>query len=124
MVMMQRILVVDDEPDICELYRRELSDMGFAVSTASNSERATQVVEDWNPDLVILDVKLGHENGLDLLRRLVERHRHLSTILLSAYPGYKDDFASWLADAFVTKSGDTSELLEKVQELLAAGAAR
>ena len=51
---------------------------------------------------------------------MVEARRSLVTILMSGYPGYKDDFASWLADAFLTKSGETSELTQKVHELLSA----
>jgi DNA-binding response OmpR family regulator len=121
---MRRILVVDDEPVLRELYRRELEDEGFEVATAGDSAAAMRVVETWNPRLVVLDVKLGNENGLDLLRRVVEMRRGVATILLSAYPGYKDDFSSWLADAFVTKSGDTTELKNTIQEVLGAGAWR
>lgn len=123
MVIVHRILVVDDEADIRELYRCELEDEGFEVETAANSAHAALLVDEWSPQLVVIDVRLGCENGLDLLRQLVEKRRDLSTILLSAYPGYKDDFSSWLADAFLTKSGDTSELKNKVHELLQVGAA-
>lgn len=118
---MQRILVVDDEPAVCALYRRELEDEGFEVATAGDSDSAMHLVQSWDPQLVVLDVRLGAENGLDLLRRVNELRRDLPTILLSAYAGYKDDFASWLADAFVIKSSDTSELKQAVADLLGAG---
>lgn len=115
---MYRILIVDDEPDIRELYRLELEDAGFEVETAANSTQAMSLVQHWSPDLVALDIKLGEENGLDLLRQIVDA-RAVPTILMSGYPGYKDNFTSWLADAFLTKSGDTTEFREKIVELLA-----
>ena len=115
---MHRVLIVDDEPHVRSLYRLELEDAGFEVKTASDSEQAISLAQQWEPDLALLDIKLGEENGLDLLRLLVEARRSMRTILISGYPGYKDDFTSWLADAFLTKSGDTSELMRKVQDLL------
>ena len=115
---MYRILIVDDEADIRELYRLELEDAGFEVETAANSRQAMSFVRHWSPDLVALDIKLGEENGLDLLRQIVDTRRSVPTILMSGYPGYKDDFTTWLADAFLTKSGDTTEFREKITELL------
>jgi DNA-binding response OmpR family regulator len=114
--------MVDDEASIRELYRRELEDEGFEVEAAASSEQAMRLLREWNPDLVVLDVKLGSENGLDLLRRIVETRHDLPTVLLSAYTGYKDDFSSWLADAFVMKSGDTTPFKETVHRLLGAAA--
>jgi len=119
---MHRILVVDDEADIRKLYHLELSDAGFEVRTAEDSARAMELVRQWSPDLVLLDIKLGEENGLELLRRLGELRRSILTVLITGYTGYKDDFTSWLADAHITKSVDTSELKRTVSELLASHA--
>src|SRR5437867_4430133 len=99
---MYRVLIVDDEPRIRTLYRLELEDAGFEVRTAADGTNAMCLLQQWEPELAVLDIKLGAETGLDLLRRMVEARRSLVTILMSGYPGYKDDFASWLADAFLT----------------------
>lgn len=117
---MQRILVVDDEPSIRALYQLELEDLGFEVKTAADTTSALWIVHSWSPDLVVLDIKLGGDNGLDLLRRIAERRHDIRTVIVSGYAGYRDDFTTWLADAYLTKSQDVSELLRTVRELLAA----
>jgi DNA-binding response OmpR family regulator len=120
---MFKILVVDGEPETREAYRAGLAAAGYTVETASDSAGALRLVQDWEPDLAVLDVKLGRESGLDLLRHALELRRSLATILVSAYPGYRDDFTTWLADAFIDKSRDADVLTSKVRELLAPTAA-
>lgn len=120
---MPRILVIDHEPTTRELYRNALVAEGFEVATAADPAAAKRLVQDWDPQLAVLDVRLGEESGLDLLRQLLEIRRSLCTILVSAYPGYRDDFTSWLADAFLNKTRDVRELTSKVHELLAVSPA-
>jgi len=115
---MFKILLVDGEPESRESYRAGLAAAGYAVETATDSSAALQLVQDWQPDLAVLDVQLGQESGLDLLRHVLEVDRTLATILLSAYPGYRDDFVAWLADAFLDKTRDPEALNSKVHELL------
>ncbi len=120
---MAKILVVDDEVNIRKLYKSELEDEGYDVVTAASGAEALHILRDSAPDLVILDIKLEQENGLDFLRHMMEIRPSLSVILNSGYSTYKDDFSSWLADAYLVKSSDTSELKEKVRELLTARSA-
>ena len=117
---MARILIVDDEVNIRKLYKSELEDEGYEVVTAGSGAEGLQLLRNSAPDLVILDIKLEQENGLDFLRHMMEIRPSLSVILNSGYSTYKDDFSSWLADAYLVKSSDTSELKDKVRELLAA----
>ncbi len=117
---MPRILIVDDEVNIRRLYQCELEDEGYEVVTAASGAEALDILHDTALDLVILDIKLEQENGLDFLRRMMETRPSLSVILNSGYSTYKDDFSSWLADAYLVKSSDTGELKTKVRELMAA----
>jgi DNA-binding response OmpR family regulator len=114
------ILLVDDDPAIRDLYRRELEDLGYSVVTANDRTSALEAAATTSPRLAVLDIRLAQESGLDLLRELLE-HCRLQTILLTAYGSYRDDFSSWLADAFVLKSSDTSELKHTVNRLLVHG---
>jgi DNA-binding response OmpR family regulator len=117
---MRRILVVDSEPQCREAYRSELESEGFLVEATADHAEALRLAKTWEPDLAVLDVRPGPESGLDLLRRLVEANESLRTILVSRYPGYRDDFSSWLADAFLVKNeNDAAELRERVLEILA-----
>ena len=116
---MRRILVVDSEQQCREAYRSELESEGFLVATTADHAEALKLAKTWEPDLAVLDVRPGPESGLDLLRHMVEGNESLRTILVSRYPGYRDDFSSWLADVFLVKTeNNASELRDRVLELL------
>jgi DNA-binding response OmpR family regulator len=114
------ILIVDDEEDIRSLYESELSGEGFRTHSVSTGEEALRFVEE-NPqiDLVILDIKLEQMDGLKVLEELRSRRTTMPVILNSAYSTYKSNFNSWLADAYLVKSANLSELKNQVRELLA-----
>jgi len=116
---MPRILLVDDEENVRRLYALELEDEGHSVVLASTGEAALECVASAPIDLVILDIKLERESGLDVLRRLKEIKPTLAVILNSGYTTYRDDFSSWLADAYLVKSSDPRELVETIRGILA-----
>ena len=116
---MTKLLVVDDERNIRRLYESELKREGYDVDTAESAEDALELIEKSPPDLVVLDIRLEGMDGIDCLRTIMEKRRDLPVILNSAYSTYKQDFASWMADAYVVKSADLTELKQKVREVLA-----
>jgi DNA-binding response OmpR family regulator len=113
-----RILVVDDEQHILKLYQKELSEEGYAVRTTANGEEALRMAQEESPDVVILDIKLKDQNGLEVLGGLRKISREVPIILNSAYSTYKSDFQSWLADAYLVKSPNLDKLKEKIRALL------
>lgn len=115
---MTKLLVVDDEKNIRRLYESELKREGYEVVTAESAEEALKVIDTKAPDLVVLDIRLDGMDGIDCLRTIMEKRRDLPVILNSAYSTYKQDFASWMADAYVVKSSDLTELKEKIREVL------
>ena len=116
---MTKLLVVDDEKNIRKLYETELGREGYEVTTVESSEEALSLMEQELPDLVVLDIRLEGMDGIDCLRTLMEKRRDLPVILNSAYSTYKQDFASWMADAYVVKSSDLTELKDTIREVLA-----
>ncbi len=66
--MGERILVVDDEPDILELVRFNLTQAGLQVETASTAEQALAALRRNPPDLVVLDLMLPDRPGMDVCR--------------------------------------------------------
>ena len=116
---MKNILIVDDEEEIRSLYQSELGGEGFSTHAVNSGEEALQFI-DSNPaiDLVILDIKMGLLDGLQVLEQLRTRRSDLRVILNSAYSTYKNNFTSWLADAYLVKSPNLSELKNSVRELL------
>lgn len=117
---MSRILLVDDEANVRKLYQLELEDEGHDVVVAASGQEALQQVASASLDLVVLDIKLERESGLDVLRRIKEIKPDLSVILNSGYTTYRDDFSSWLADAYLVKSSDTRELRAAIRNTLEA----
>ena len=116
---MARILVVDDESNIRLLYAQELTDEGHEVTAvATAAEAADRLLTD-EFDLVVLDIKLKNESGLDLLQKIVKERRDIPVVLCSAFSFFKDDFSAWLADAYVVKSSDLKELKDEISRVLA-----
>ena len=116
---MKNILIVDDEEGIRGLYESELQTEGFVTHSVASGEEALQYIgEDQQVDLVILDIKMESMNGLEVLEELRAKTGGVAVILNSAYSTYKNNFTSWLADAYLVKSSDLTELKDKVKELL------
>ena len=83
--MTARILVVDDQQDICWLLSSLLKDAGYAVSTAADGQQALEVVAKQPPDLVLMDVRMPRLDGMTALERLKQGDPHLPVIILTAY---------------------------------------
>jgi len=122
--MKKKILVVEDEEGLRLLYKEELEAEGYEVLTAQNGREAIQQLEEGKPDLIILDIVMPVMDGMEALGRIVGKERKIPIILNTSYPGYRQDFMSWAADAYVTKSTDLGELKDKVREILEKGKAR
>jgi DNA-binding response OmpR family regulator len=118
---MKKILVVDDEANIRRLYRDELSDEGYTVFAAGDSDEAIRLFEAELPDVVVLDVRMPGRDGLAVLGEMLSLRRDTHVVLNSAYPAFRADFQSWGADAYVVKSSDLSELKRTIQIVLTGG---
>jgi DNA-binding response OmpR family regulator len=115
---MPKLLVVDDEPDIRHLYAAELEDDGYQVETAGTGTEAAERLKEHQFDLVVLDIQMRGESGLQVLQKIVQEKADLPVILCTAFSCYKEDFSSWLADAYVVKSSDLTELKKEIRRLL------
>ncbi len=116
---MKKILVVEDEDSLRLLYEQELKEEGYEVITVASGEDALKVLEGDQIDLVVLDIRLTGMNGLEALEEMLLKNRNLKVIINTAYANYKDDFSSWLADAYLIKSSDLTELKSTIRKLLA-----
>lgn len=115
---MKTILVVDDERNLRLLYEKELKEEGYDVVLAADAKEALAWLRSARPDLIILDIRMPGMDGLEALGRILSRDNTIPIILNSAYSSYRDSFMSWSADAYLTKSSDTTELKAKVRELI------
>src|SRR5215471_271875 len=77
------VLVADDEPQITKLVAMTLADEGFRVVTAKNGEEALNRVTNLRPDVVVLDIVMPGQDGIEIKRQLREWHP-VPIILLTA----------------------------------------
>jgi two-component system, response regulator, stage 0 sporulation protein F len=117
---MPRILIVDDDDNQRLLYRELFEEDGHQVLEARDGRDALLVIERDPPDVVVLDINMPGMDGLQTLTRIHDLNRRMPVILHSAYAAYKDQFVSWIADAYVTKSSNPDDLTRAVQAVLAA----
>ena len=115
----QRILIVDDEPQITRVLRRSLTTHGYDVRSAADGESALETFGDWRPDLVITDLSMPNVNGIELCRRL----RKLSAvpIVVLSVKGEEKTKVEALdagADDYVTKPFGMDELLARIRAAL------
>jgi DNA-binding response OmpR family regulator len=125
--MSKKILIADDEPNIVTALEFLLQRNGYDVHVARDGEEALKLVEDCNPDLVLLDVMMPQKSGYDVCTRIRERAdwRHIKIIMLSA-KGRDAEVNKGLsmgADHYITKPFSTQELVAKINSLLGVGAA-
>jgi DNA-binding response OmpR family regulator len=122
--MAQRILIVDDEPNIVISLEYLMRRAGYDVAVAADGEAALGAVAEAPPDLVILDVMLPKVNGFEVCRRLRAdpRWSGLKILMLTA-KGRETEVARGVevgADAYVTKPFSTRDLVAQIEEMLRA----
>jgi len=115
---MNKILIVDDESAVCLLYQQELTFEGYEVITVGDCEGLMETIAQQRPDLIVLDIKIGKVNGLDILQYIRNTYYNLPIILCTAYPAFKYDLKSVAADYYVVKSPDLSELKHKIKKAM------
>ena len=117
-----RILVVDDEPDILSLLVYQFSREGFRVSTAVNGRSAISSARDEHPDVVVLDLMLPDVDGYEVLKTLRddEDTRDIPVVLLTARKEEEERVRGFEigADDYVTKPFSARELVLRVKALL------
>lgn len=115
---MKTILLVEDDKNQLLLYEQELLLEGYSIITATDGLEAIKKVKAQLPDLIVMDINMPRMNGIESLRRILGEHKHIPIIINTAYSSYRDDFMTWAADAYITKSSDMKELKNKIKELL------
>lgn len=118
---MERILVVDDDKFIQMLYKDEFTEEGYEVFLTGDALEVMPLIKEKQPDLVILDIRLGRYSGLDLLLDIRNAYYNLPVILCTAYSIFKYELKSIAADYYVVKNSDLSELKNKIKMALEGG---
>ncbi|WP_337042127.1 sigma-54-dependent transcriptional regulator [Emticicia sp. 17c] len=117
---MQRILVIDDDTDICLLLRRFLSKNGYEVAIAQNGQTGLSLLEEFSPDLVMTDFRLGDLDGGQILRKIKERFPNVPVLIITGYSDIKVaiDVMKQGAFDYITKPLFPDEILLTIKKAL------
>ncbi len=115
---MTSVIVVDDDDDVRSAVGRELEERGFEVRVASSVEGALALIEAEPPEVLLTDLRMAGQDGIDLLRQARLRAPHTRTVLMSAYATARDHQHA-VADGAVRvlcKPFTPDELIEAIQQ--------
>lgn len=117
----KRVLVVDDEEVLRNLYSEVLSEAGYSVATAASGAAALALVTAQPFDLVVSDYRMAGMDGVELVRRVKRLRAQLPVILLTSHLAPATALEALQAGAFwyLTKPVDVDSLLGKASEALA-----
>ena len=115
---MSTILHVEDENSVRILYKEVFEELGYRMIQVSSGEEALKQLKGNRPDLIILDLKMPGMGGRAFLEKFHKMKLKIPVVISTAYPYLQRDAATLRADAYVVKSGDMTELLEKVNSLV------
>jgi len=99
---MKKILIIEDEKDLAEMYKEKLEIEGFKVFLASNVEEGLRVAKKEKPDLILLDILLGEENGIYFLKKQKD-DKEISEIPVVAFSNYDNSQTKKEAKKFGVK---------------------
>lgn len=118
--MLKRILVLDDNEDILDIVHEALSYAQFEVVSVSDGCKLMSVMEEFNPDLVLLDYLLSGVNGGEICRQIKAhpKYNNVPVILFSAYISHERDLMAYGCDAVISKPFDLFELIDTVNNLI------
>ncbi|MGW0771639.1 response regulator transcription factor [Streptomyces sp. NPDC002676] len=116
----QRLLVVDDEPDIVDVLVTSLRFLGYEADGAANGRQALSVVRERGPDLVLLDVMLPDLDGFEVVRRLRAGGARVPVVFLTARESGEDVVGGLDlgADDYITKPFRLAEVAARVRAVL------
>jgi len=116
----EKILVLDDDPDIGTMIKMMLEYKGYSVTVSDRAEQANEILKTDEVDLIIMDMLLSGVNGTDLCSELKKDSSlaHTPVIMISAHPNAKEICLQAGADEFISKPFDMQDILSKIDHLI------
>jgi len=114
------VLVVDDSPETIELIKRNLESVGYQVYSANNVQSAVKLLDSLTIHLVVTDLKMPGENGLELVRHVCENHKNMGVLVITGFPSIQGAVESIKigAEEYLVKPFTDEELFKSVERVL------
>ena len=118
--MPQRVMIADDEEDICSRLKEELVAEGYEVLTAGNGKQALELFKNNKFDLAIIDIVMPEVDGIAVLKSIKQDSPNTKVIMLTGYPNVYHAIESkkYGAEEFMGKPFSIDELKQMVKYLL------
>lgn len=115
-----KVLVVDDSPETVELIKRNLDSVGYEVFSANNVQSAIKLLATLHIHLLVTDLKMPGESGLDLVRHVIENHKGIGILVITGFPSIQGAVESIKigAEEYVVKPFTDEELFKAVERVL------
>ena len=115
---MKKMLVVDDESEICEFLKAFFEERDFSVETAYSGQEALDAVAKAKPDIILLDIHMPGMDGLDTLKKIKEKDASMRVIMVTAIETNDkiDESMRLGADNYITKPLSLEYLEREVQD--------
>lgn len=116
-----RTLIVDDDAAIVHMFDMLLTFEGFEVRTLTDPAQASDVITDWQPHLVVLDIMMPGLDGREIAREIREREGDdVGIVFHSALASDDDTWEAWQAgaDSYITKPSDPDQVVSEVLRVL------
>jgi DNA-binding response OmpR family regulator len=117
---MAKILIIEDNPALLSLTRDMLGVEGFEVDSAGTGEEGRRKIKDFQPDLLVLDLSLPDDFGLDICREMKQKYPGLLVFIMTAL-GNSEDVVAGLdagADDYIPKPFNQREFMGRLKALL------
>ena len=118
------VLLVDDSPESIELVRRNLQSRGYKIYSANSVQQAVKLLASLEIDLLITDLRMPGENGIDLVRHTAHNYKHIGILVVTGFPSIQGAIESIKigAEEYLVKSFTDDELFAAVDRVLARSA--
>jgi len=121
-INVKRILILDDDPDILEVLKVALETKGYEIKTKRDSENLFKLVDDFKPDLILVDLLLMNENGGEICAQLKRNvnTKHIPVILVSGFCSIHEMHLIYGCDGYLAKPFDLQKLINNINNLIVA----
>ena len=120
--MKKKILIIEDEPKICQFLSINFEGEGYEVETAYSGEEGLEKIKTFKPNLLLLDIKLPGVSGWEVCEQIKKnpKYKDIIIVILSAFTQKldKDKSTSYKVDDFIAKPFEIDDVTKKIKQLL------